>query len=137
MNNLSIDSLDVVDAIAKWLLTAKFAIIFSTIFTLFIILIRYKDSLVMDKQAILSALTPEIVEKFRMAISLGKWEDGRKLTEEQRQTCIQAVVVWEHEFLAIEERTGYIHRPKKEAENCDIGHDHHYPNLEQQPVKFR
>ena len=50
----------------------------------------------MDKQAILSALTPEIVEKFRQAISLGKWEDGRKLTEEQRQTCMQAVMVWEH-----------------------------------------
>ena len=47
----------------------------------------------MDKQAILSALTPEIVEKFRQAISLGKWEDGRKLTEEQRQTCMQAVMV--------------------------------------------
>ena len=95
----------------------------------------------MDKQAILSALTPEIVEKFRQAISLGKWEDGRKLTEEQRQTCMQAVMVWEHEFLGVEERTGYIHRPKKAAEDCDIGHDHHYPNKPQdedveKPIKF-
>lgn len=97
----------------------------------------------MDKQAILSALTPEIVDKFRLAISLGKWEDGRKLTQEQRQTCMQAVMVWEHEFLAVEERTGYIHRPKKESENCDIGHDHHYPHAtpndqasEEKPIKF-
>ena len=52
----------------------------------------------MDKQAILSALTPEIVEKFRTAIALSKWEDGSRLTDEQRQTCMQAVMVWDHEF---------------------------------------
>ena len=91
----------------------------------------------MDKQAILAVLTPEVVEKFRTAISLGKWENGERLSAEQRQTCLQAVMVWEHEYLPTEERLGYIHRPKKESEDCDIGHDHHYPNLEQQPVKFR
>lgn len=95
----------------------------------------------MDKQAILSALTPEIVEKFRQAISLGKWEDGRKLTEEQRQTCMQAVMVWEHEYLPVTERTGYIHKPKDKqgntiGEECDVEHDHHYPNAEQ-VVKFK
>ncbi len=105
----------------------------------------------MDKHTLLAAMTPEIVEKFRTAIALGKWEDGRKLTDEQRQTCMQAVMVWEHEYLDITERTGYIHRPKKEAEDCDIGHDQHYPNLgnakqqkalqsagqEEQAVKFK
>lgn len=98
----------------------------------------------MDKQAILSALTPEIVEKFRTAIALGKWENGTRLTEAQRETCMQAVLVWENTYLPIEARTGYIHRPKKESENCDIGHDHHYPNLghngltpSEQPIKFR
>ena len=95
----------------------------------------------MDKQAILSALTPEIVEKFRTAIALSKWEDGSRLTDEQRQTCMQAVMVWEHEFLPIDERTGFIHRPKKESEDCDIGHDHHYPNkpnddADEKPIKF-
>ncbi|HBL97751.1 MAG TPA: DUF1315 domain-containing protein, partial [Psychrobacter sp.] len=30
----------------------------------------------MDKQTILASLTPEVVDKFRMAIELGKWPDG-------------------------------------------------------------
>lgn len=93
----------------------------------------------MDKQAILQALTPEIVEKFRTAIQLGKWENGVRLTDEQRETCMQAVMVWEYEYLPQEERTGYIHRPSKEGEDCDIEHDHHYPHQlpDEGVIKFR
>lgn len=67
----------------------------------------------MDKQTILASLTPEVVDKFRMAIELGKWPDGRKITAEQRETCMQAVMVWEHEHLPPNERIGYIHKPVK------------------------
>lgn len=101
----------------------------------------------MDKHSILSSLTPEIVTKFRSAIELGKWEDGRRLTDEQRHTCLQAVMIWEHEHLPVEERIGYIHKPVKDdgtvvGADCDVEHDHHYPNLPNptgaiQPVKFR
>lgn len=100
----------------------------------------------MDKQSILNALTPEIVERFRTAIELGKWADGRKLTDEQRQTCLQAVMIWEHENLPPSERIGYIHKPVREdgtvvGAECDVEHDHHYPNLPNpkgdiQPIKF-
>ena len=68
----------------------------------------------MDKQTILASVTPEVVEKFRQAIELGKWPDGRKLTPEQRETCMQAVMVWEHEHLPPAERTGYIHKPVRD-----------------------
>ncbi|MGM8887637.1 DUF1315 family protein, partial [Psychrobacter sp. 1U2] len=37
----------------------------------------------MDKQTILASLTPELVDKFRVAIELGKWADGTKLNAEQ------------------------------------------------------
>lgn len=100
----------------------------------------------MDKKTILSSLTPEIVDRFRVAIELGKWPDGRRLTDEQRQTCMQAVMIWEHEHLPPEERVGYIHKPVKEdgtvvGAECDVEHDHHYPNMPNpkgdiQPVKF-
>lgn len=100
----------------------------------------------MDKQTILASLTPEVVEKFRVAIELGKWPDGRRLTVEQRETCMQAVMVWEHEHLPPAERTGYIHKPVKEdgsivGAECDVGHEHHYPNMPNpkgaiQPIKF-
>lgn len=97
----------------------------------------------MDTQAILNALTPEIAEKFRTAIALGRWESGERLTEAQRHTCMQALMVWEHAHLPVEERVGYIHKPaKNNADACDIEHDHHYPNQQpdpnaQYPVKFR
>ncbi|WP_434353818.1 DUF1315 family protein [Psychrobacter sp. HD31] len=94
----------------------------------------------MDKQVILESLTPEIVEKFRTAIEIGKWADGRKLTSEQLQTCMQAVMVWEHEHLAVEERTGFINKPVKKdgtvvGEACDVEHEHHYPNNPNPTVK--
>lgn len=101
----------------------------------------------MDKQTILDSLTPEIVDKFRTAIELGKWADGRILTEDQRQTCMQAVMVWEHEYLPPQDRVGYINKPVKKdgsivGEECDVEHEHHYPNLPNpkgaiQPIKFK
>lgn len=103
----------------------------------------------MNREDILNSLTAEIVDKFRTAIEIGKWENGEKLSNEQRQTCMQAVMVWEHEYLPAEERTGYIHKPVKEdgtivGEECDVEHEHHYPNnpnplnpLDIQPVTIR
>ena len=82
--------------------------------------------------AMLTALTPEIVDSFKQAIALGKWADGRKLTNEQKETCMQAVLLWEMQHLPEEERTGYIHKPKKDGEACDSPHDHH----KEQQVKF-
>lgn len=100
----------------------------------------------MDKQTILASLTPDLVDKFRMAIELGKWPDGRKLTAEQRKTCMQAVMIWEHEHLSPAERIGFIHKPVKDngdivGAECDVEHEHHYPNMPNpkgavQPIKF-
>ncbi len=78
----------------------------------------------MNVDQILAALTPEIVARFKTAIEIGKWPDGRLLSPEQRETCMQAVLAWEHAHLPEEERTGYIDRgTKKKDETCD-SHDH-------------
>lgn len=93
----------------------------------------------MNKYDILNNLTPQIVEKFRTAIEIGRWENGEKLSDAQRQTCMQAVMVWEHEHLPISERTGYIQKPIKNdkvvGEECDVEHDKHYPNRPDQPTQ--
>lgn len=62
-------------------------------------------------------LNPDIIEKFKTAIEIGQWPDGRKLTLEQKETCVQAVIAYEHKFLEKEQRTGYI-PPKGTA--CEI-----------------
>ena len=84
-------------------------------------------------EQILAALNPDVVANLKRAIELGKWPDGRRLSDEQKQTCLHAVLVWETTHLPEEERTGYIHKPKKEGESCDSPHDH---AQQEQVVKF-
>ena len=70
----------------------------------------------MNIDQMLSALTPEIIEKFRRAVELGKWQDGNTLNSKQKDTCLQAIIAWEASHLPEEERTGFI--PPK-ATSCD------------------
>lgn len=94
-----------------------------------------------DVAAMLSALTPELIARFRTAVELGKWPNGDRLTPAQRQTCMQAMVVWEHHHLPENQRTGYIDRGTKEdGEECDS----HHPSIdaefesktEEKPIRF-
>ena len=42
---------------------------------------------------ILAALNPDVVANLKRAIELGKWPDGRRLTDTQKETCLHAVLV--------------------------------------------
>ncbi|MNZ41490.1 hypothetical protein D3C78_590420 [compost metagenome] len=53
-------------------------------------------------------ITPEIYESLKLAVELGKWADGRKLTTEQKELSLQAVIAWELQNLPEEQRTGYM-----------------------------
>lgn len=86
----------------------------------------------MTFEKMLETLTPELVAAFRLAIEIGKWPDGRRLTPEQRATCMQAVIAWEHKHLPENQRTGYIDKGEKEGEVCD-SHDH---SQDEAAVKF-
>lgn len=83
----------------------------------------------------ISSLNAEVVASLRRAVELGKFPDGRRLTEEEQALCMQAVIVWEKQSLPEDQRTGYIDRGSKaEGERCDDGdsdHDH------EAPVSFR
>lgn len=85
-------------------------------------------------EKMLEALTPEIVDGFRRAIETSKWPDGRRITEEQRTTCMQAVIAWEHRHLPENQRTGYIDKGSKEGEVCD---SHEHAPHDEKPVTFR
>lgn len=88
----------------------------------------------MNIEQMLNTLNPEIVEKLKTAVEIGKWPNGVALTKEQRQTCMQAVLVWEHKHLPEAERTGYIDRgTKEEDEHCD---SHDPKDDEFQPIRF-
>lgn len=53
-------------------------------------------------------ITPEIYESLKTAVEIGKWSDGRKLTAEQKELSLQAVIAWEIKNLPEEQRTGYM-----------------------------
>ncbi len=60
-----------------------------------------------------TAVTAEVYESFRTAIALRRWPNGKALSEEQMETCMQAVMAYEYLNLPKESRTGYI--PPKET----------------------
>ncbi|MDR9752737.1 DUF1315 family protein [Pseudomonas sp. SZMC_28357] len=53
-------------------------------------------------------ITPEIYQSLKLAVEIGKWSDGGKLTPEQRELSLQAMIAWEVQNLPEEERTGYM-----------------------------
>jgi uncharacterized protein YeaC (DUF1315 family) len=79
----------------------------------------------MSYQEQVKKLSPEIVAQLRRAIEIGKWPDGRRVTDEQRANCMEAVLNWELVHLPEEQRTGYIDRSeKKDDEVCATDHHH-------------
>lgn len=62
-----------------------------------------------DFAKLIEQLTPDIYQRLKTAVEIGKWPDGRKLTAEQRELSLQAVIAYEIEQdFPHEERTGYV-----------------------------
>ncbi|MFC2973525.1 YeaC family protein [Azotobacter bryophylli] len=53
-------------------------------------------------------ITPEIYQNLKLAVEIGKWPDGRKLTQEQKELSLQAMIAWEIQNLPEDQRTGYM-----------------------------
>lgn len=65
-------------------------------------------------------LDPTLYERFKKALELGKWPDGRELTREQKEICLQTVIVYENAHDVPEkERVGYIDNAKKKNRGGD------------------
>lgn len=80
----------------------------------------------MQFQQLIDTITPAIYVNLKRAIEIGKWPDGRVLTAEQRELCMQAVITYEAKHLPEAERTGFIDRGSKAAgELCGDGQEGH------------
>jgi len=53
-------------------------------------------------------ITPEIYQSLKLAVEIGKWAAGNKLTAEQRELSLQAMIAWEVQNLPEDQRTGYM-----------------------------
>ncbi len=61
----------------------------------------------MDLKQLLDSITPEIYQRFQTAVEIGKWPDGRELSEEQKSLCMQAIIAYDQRNPEVD-RTGYV-----------------------------
>lgn len=74
----------------------------------------------MTYEELIDRLDPNVYRSLRQSIELGKWPDGRKLTPEQREISLEAVIYYENlHNLPEEERVGYLDRGSKAGTACD------------------
>jgi len=57
-------------------------------------------------EQLIENMTPEIYANLRSAVELGKWNDGSKLSDQQRELCMEAVILYEARNLPEAERVG-------------------------------
>ena len=63
----------------------------------------------MDFKQLIEKLDPDIYQRLKRAVEIGKWPDGRVLTDEQKATSMQAVLAYELEHnVPNAERVGFL-----------------------------
>lgn len=73
----------------------------------------------MTYDQLIASINPEIYQRLRTAIELGKWPDGRVLSVEQKEICMEAVIYYENTHqLSEEDRVGYLDRGEKANTPC-------------------
>lgn len=66
---------------------------------------------------LIDGMTLEVWHNMRTAVETGRWPDGRRVSDEQRALCMQAVIAWEVRNLPEEERSGYVPSHCKSADS--------------------
>ena len=61
----------------------------------------------MEVKQLLQSITPDIYQRLVRAVEIGRWPDGRTLSAEQRETCMQAIIAYDQQK-PTEQRTGYV-----------------------------
>ncbi|MBF59976.1 DUF1315 family protein [Halomonas sp. FeN2] len=76
----------------------------------------------MTFEKMINQMTPAIYESLKQAVSLRKWPDGRRLTPEQTELCLEAVMRFEVENNVPEEnRVGYLEQRTCGAAASGVG----------------
>jgi len=62
---------------------------------------------------LVGSLTPDVYRRLKRAVETGKWQDGRAVSAQQREHCLNAIIAWGERNLPPEERVGFIDRGRK------------------------
>ena len=52
----------------------------------------------MEIERIIDGMTPAVYQRLATAVELGKWPDGVALTAEQKENCLQLVMLWQARY---------------------------------------
>ena len=74
----------------------------------------------MQMEEFLTAMTPDIYRNLKQSLELGRWPNGERLTDEQRETGLRAIIAWEYEHLPEQERVGYMPQKCTSAEKTGV-----------------
>lgn len=70
----------------------------------------------MNFDQMIEAMTPDIYESLKRAVEIGKWPNGVRLTSEQREQSLRAVIAYEHKRnMSDDQRVGFIDRTRKDG----------------------
>lgn len=76
----------------------------------------------MTFERMIQQMTPTIYASLKQAVALRKWPDGRALSAEQTELCLEAVMRYEIEHKVPEEqRVGYLQSPNCASAKRDDG----------------
>lgn len=64
----------------------------------------------MNFKEMIDNMSPEVYVRLKQAVELGKWPNGTRLTDEQKELCLQAVITYDYSNKPEEGRVGYIDR---------------------------
>ncbi len=53
----------------------------------------------MNVEALVASMSPDVYEKLLQAVETGKWLDGSPITDIQRESCMQAVMLYQAKIL--------------------------------------
>ncbi len=74
----------------------------------------------MNIETLLSAMTPQVFERIQEAVETGKWGDGSRLSEQQRESCMQAMMLYQSkvaksaEHMTVNEHGEIVHKSKQD-----------------------
>ncbi|MCL9774297.1 YeaC family protein [Vibrio methylphosphonaticus] len=52
----------------------------------------------MDVEQLLSAMTPDVYDRLLYACETGRWPEGSVLSQEQKDSCMQAVMLYQSKY---------------------------------------
>lgn len=57
--------------------------------------------------ALIDEMNVEVYDALKLAVELSKWPDGQRLQEQQRDLCMQAIILYEAKHLPEHDRIGF------------------------------